>query len=70
MRVSDGLVHIHSDLIDTVDEFTVKSRQQVFFHHVLLREKVSSIERSVRRKIITSNKPNSLLKKEQKLLLI
>lgn len=26
MRVSDSLVYVHSDLIHTVDEFTVKSR--------------------------------------------
>lgn len=38
MRVSDSLVHVHSDLIHTVDEFTVKSREQVFLHHMLLRE--------------------------------
>lgn len=38
MRMSDGLVHIHSNLIDAVDEFTVKGREQVFLHHVLLRK--------------------------------
>lgn len=38
--VSDGLVHVHSHLIHAVDEFTVESREQVFLHHVLLREEV------------------------------
>lgn len=27
VRMGDGLVHIHSNLIDTVDEFTVQSRE-------------------------------------------
>lgn len=27
MRMGNGLVHIHSNLIDTVDEFTVKSTE-------------------------------------------
>lgn len=40
VRMSDGLVHVHADLIDTVDEFTVQSREQIFLHHVFLRDKV------------------------------
>lgn len=38
VRVSNSLVHVHPDLVHAVDEFTVKSREQVFFHHVLLRK--------------------------------
>lgn len=56
MRVSDSLVHVHSDLIHTVDEFTVKSREQVFLHHVLLRER-KIIEISTRRNIVNSYLP-------------
>lgn len=58
MRVSDSLVHVHSDLIYTVDEFTVKSREQVFLHHMLLREEVKIIEISARMNIVNSYKPN------------
>lgn len=58
MRVSDSLVYVHSDLIHTVDEFTVKSREQVFLHHMLLREEVKTIKISARRNIVNSYKPN------------
>lgn len=44
VRVSNSLVHVHPNLVHTVDEFTVKSREQIFFHHVLLREKVRIIK--------------------------
>lgn len=57
MRVSDSLVHVHSDLIHTVDEFTVKSREQVFLHHMLLRE-AKIIEISAKKNIVNSSKPN------------
>lgn len=39
VRVGDGSVHVHSHLIDTVDEFTVESREEIFLHHMFLREK-------------------------------
>ena len=38
--MGDGLVHVHSNLIDTVDKFTVKSTEQIFLHHMFLRTKV------------------------------
>lgn len=40
VRMGDGLVHVHSNLIDTVDKFTVKRTEQIFLHHMLLRTKV------------------------------
>lgn len=39
VRVGDGPVHVHSNLIDSVDEFTVKSREQILLHHMFLKEK-------------------------------
>lgn len=44
VRVSNSLVHVHPNLVNTVDEFTVKSREQIFLHHVLLREKFRIIK--------------------------
>lgn len=40
VRMGDGLVHVHSNLIDTVDKFTVKRTEQIFLHHMFLRTKV------------------------------
>lgn len=37
MRVCDGSVHIYSNLINTVDELTVKSIEQILLHHMFLR---------------------------------
>lgn len=37
VRVCDGSVHIHSNLINTVDELTVKSIEQILLHHMFLR---------------------------------
>lgn len=36
VRMGDGPVYIHSNLIDTIDEFTVESREQVFLYHMFL----------------------------------
>lgn len=36
VRVGDGPVHVHSNLIDTIDEFTVKRTEQILLHHVFL----------------------------------
>lgn len=37
MRMGYGSVYVHSNLIDTVDEFTVESRQHIFLNHMFLR---------------------------------
>ena len=34
--LKDGTVDINSNLIDSVDEFTVQGVEQLFFHHMLL----------------------------------
>lgn len=39
VRVSDGLIHINTHLINTVDKFTVKGRQQILLHYMFLRGK-------------------------------
>lgn len=39
VRVSDGSVHIHSHLVDPVDEFTVKGTEQILLHHMFLRRR-------------------------------
>ena len=44
VRVGDALVHVHSDLIHTVNEFKVKSTEQIFLHHLLLRKKDRQIQ--------------------------
>lgn len=36
VRMGDGPVHIHSNFIDTIDEFTVKSTEQILLHHMFL----------------------------------
>lgn len=40
VSMSDGSIHVHSHLIDTVNEFTVKSREQILFSHVFLTRKI------------------------------
>lgn len=35
--MGDGLVHVHTHLVNAVDEFTVQGRQQIFLHHMFLR---------------------------------
>lgn len=36
VRVGDGTVDIDTNLIDSVDKFTVQGVEQLLFHHVLL----------------------------------
>ena len=43
VRMGDGSIHIHSNLVDTVDEFTVKSREQIFLHHMFLRKMIGFV---------------------------
>ncbi|TNN48307.1 hypothetical protein EYF80_041517 [Liparis tanakae] len=46
VRMGNGLVHVHSNLIYPVDEFTVKSAEQIFLHHMFLRCVANSLSTS------------------------
>lgn len=45
VRVGDGLVHIHANLVNAVDEFAVQGRQQIFLHHMFLRAETPGVVR-------------------------
>ena len=51
VRMSDRPIHVHSNLIDTVDEFTVKSRKQILLHHLFLRKKGHSFHKYVQNQV-------------------
>lgn len=43
VRMSNAPVYVHSNLIDTVDELTIKSVKQILLHHMLLRKELKKI---------------------------